>query len=73
MQPGDRVRCLIDWHKTLVKGRVYTVRKTRDANLQPPADPQRPDEILIRSKPKEPPGCRDWWYPAEYFQVRKQT
>lgn len=77
MKVGDTVVCVKEKEERsdpictpLKKGQRYRVLGARDANLRPPADPARPQEIRI--VPGDAENDRlggGWWYSAEYFEV----
>ncbi len=73
MNVGNKVRCVVAFEErtdpicTIPSvGAVYTVLGVRDANLKPPADPDRPHEIQIVPGPTETDKL-GWWFGGRHF------
>lgn len=79
MKVGDKVIC-IEAHPTrphgtsLVDGQVYEVLGVRDINLQPPANPNKPEEIKVLPGPTRYDKMQGgWWFSADRFQLAEKV
>lgn len=62
MKIGDKVICIEarperPYGTSLVDGQEYEVLDVRDVNLQPPANPDRPEEIKVLPGQTRSCGC----------------